>query len=280
MTPAELDLDGLLKRLHLAHMRKLYRDVAVRAETEQWSHRDFLAVLAAEEVALRQQTGIQKRTRDAHFPFLKTIEDYDFSLRTNVRLTLFGSFLSPDFITDGRSLILYGRTGRGKTHLAIAIAYKAILNGYHALFVTCAGLIETLSAAGREGRLQPALHSLTSVDVLVIDEVGYLTYGPDAANVLFHVVQARHLHRKPIIFTTNKLPRDWGTVLHDHDLAEAIVDRALDRGGRFVHLDGPSGRTGHLDPGMASMVSLTHDRIIGKTATEFLDSARASVGRP
>ena len=278
MIPSDIDLDGALKRLHLAHMRRLYREVAAKAEAEGWSHRDFLAVLAAEEVALRKQTGIQKRTRDARFPFLKTIEEYDFTLRTSLRLTLFGSFLSPDFITDGRSLILHGKTGRGKTHLAIAIAYRAIQNGFQARFISCAELVESLSVAGREGRLQPALHDLTHVDVLVIDELGYLTHGPDAANVLFHVVQARHLKKKPIVFTTNKLPRDWGRVLHDPDLAETIVDRTLGRGGRFIQIDGPSGRTGHLDAETRALVSAADDRISGRSATDFPEPAGTNSG--
>ena len=92
-----------------------------------------------------------------------------------------------------------------------------------------------------------ALKVYTSPHVLVIDEIGYLTYGPDAANVLFHVVNDRHLHHRPIIFTTNKSPfLDWGAVLHDPDLADAIVDRVLERG-RLLVLDGPSARTRHID---------------------------------
>lgn len=81
--------------------------------------------------------------------------------------------------------------------------------------------------------------------VLVIDEVGYLTYCPDAANVLFQVVNHRYLHKKPMLFTTNKPLSQWGRVLHDPDLAEAITDRVLERG-RFIQLRGPSYRTRHL----------------------------------
>ena len=81
--------------------------------------------------------------------------------------------------------------------------------------------------------------------VLVVDEVGYLGYGADAANVLFHVVGERHMRRRSMIFTTNKNPKRWGPVLHDNDLAEAIVDRILERG-RLLKLDGPSIRTKHL----------------------------------
>ena len=103
------------------------------------------------------------------------------------------------------------------------------------------------SVASRQGRLQEQLVHYLPPHVLVIDEVGYLSYGPDAANVLFHIVNERHQRRRPMLFTTNKPPLTaWGEVLHDHDLAEAIVDRVLERG-RLVLLDGPSDRTRHLD---------------------------------
>jgi len=90
------------------------------------------------------------------------------------------------------------------------------------------------------------LLTYTRPHVLVVDEVGYLTYGPDAANVLFHVVNDRHLRKRPMIFTSNKPLSEWGKVLPDEDLAAAILDRVLERG-RFVHLDGPSGRKRHLN---------------------------------
>jgi DNA replication protein DnaC len=96
----------------------------------------------------------------------------------------------------------------------------------------------------------------------VIDEIGYLSYGPDAANVLFHVVNDRHLRKRPMIFTTNKPLSEWGKVLHDEDLAAAILDRVLERG-RFVLLDGPSGRTRHLNLGEVSPSKAERLRISG-----------------
>jgi len=242
---ATLPLDDLFKRLHLANARRIWRDLCVRAEKEQWSYEQLLSVLVAEEVAQRKGTRLQRLSRAARFPFLKTIDDFDFTFQSTLRLTMLGSYLSPDFVTEGRCLILRGETGRGKTHLAIAIAYRAIQNGFDALFTTAAALIDDLSRASREGRMREALVTYTQPDVLVCDEVGYLTYGTDAANVLFHVVNERHLRHRSMIFTTNKPTSRWGAVLHDPDLAQAIVDRILERG-RVVALDGPSGRTRHL----------------------------------
>jgi len=239
-------LDALFKRLHLANARRVWRDLVQRAERETWTYRDFLTLLVAEEIAHRQQTRLTRLTRRAHFPFLKTIDDFQFTYQSTVRLNVLGSALSPDFVTDGRSVIFGGKPGRGKTHLAVAIAYRAIQNGFDAFFTTAATLIDDLSAAFRTGELAQALPTYTHPAVLVVDEVGYLTYGTDAANMLFHVVNERHRRRRAMIFTTNKSLKAWGRVLHDEDLAQAIIDRVLERG-RLFRLDGPSIRTLHVN---------------------------------
>ena len=242
---APADLDGMLRRLHLPTVRRLHAELAARAEAEGMSYRDYLSVLVAEEVAHRVQTRIQRAVRRARFPFLKTIEEFDFTFQTSVEQRLLGSYLGPELVTEGRGVIFAGPTGTGKTSLAVAMAYRAIQNGFDALFTTVVELIDDLAVAGRAGRLQEALVRYVHPHVLVIDEVGYLTHPPDAANVLFQVVNERYLKRRPMLFTTNKPVEAWGKVLHDPDLAEAILDRVLERG-RVIHLRGPSYRTRHL----------------------------------
>jgi DNA replication protein DnaC len=244
---ATIDLDVMLKRLHLANARRAWRDLCVRAEKEDWTYQQLLEVLFSEEVAKRQQTRLSRVTRDAGFPFLKTVDDYDFTFQSTLRLSMLGSLLSPDFFTQGQNVVLHGRPGRGKTHLAIAIAYRAIQLGFDARFVTAAELIDELSRAGADGRLREVLATYVQPTALVVDEVGYLAYGDDAANVLFHVVNERHLKKRSMIFTTNKPLKQWGRVLHDDDLGDAIVDRILERG-RVIKLDGPSVRSKHVDP--------------------------------
>jgi DNA replication protein DnaC len=263
-------LDALLKRLHLANTRRAWQELTRRAEQEEWSYRDFLVLLVSEEIAHRQQTRLDRLVRRARFPFLKTIDDFNFTYQSTVRLALLGSALAPDFVTDGRCVILGGKPGRGKTHLAVAIAYRAIQNGFDARFVTAAELIDDLSAAFRSGRLAETLTTYIHPGVLIVDEVGYLTYGTDAANMLFHVVNDRHRKKRAMIFTTNKPVSAWGHVLHDEDLAHAIVDRILERG-RMLTLDGPSMRTKHLglDDPTSPEASDQPARISGIEAPEF-----------
>jgi DNA replication protein DnaC len=275
------DLDPLLKRLHLANTRHVWRALVQRAEKEEWSHEHLLHTLFAEEVAHRKTTRINRAVRAATFPFLRTIDEFDFSYQSTLRLTSIGSLLSPDFVTEGRSVILEGKPGRGKTHLAIAIAYRAIQAGFDALFTSAAELIDELSAAGHEGMLREALGRYIKPHVLVVDEVGYLTYGNDAANVLYHVVNERHIRKRAMVFTTNKSPKRWGAVLHDDDLAEAIVDRILERG-RTLRLDGPSVRTNHLSEDELprdDQVAGGGSKISGTNASEFPEPTSAGAQR-
>jgi len=261
------DLDPLLKRLHLANTRRVWPELVQRAEKEDWSYDQFLRTLVAEEVAHRRGTRLTRALRSAAFPFLRTVEEFDFSYQSTLKLTTIGSLLAPDFVTEGRSVIFEGKPGRGKTHLAVAVAYRALQNGFDARFMTAAELIDDLSAASREQRLRDALAAYTRPHVLVVDEVGYLTYGNDAANVLYHVVNERQIRKRAMIFTTNKQPNRWGAVLHDDDLAEAIVDRILERG-RLLRLDGPSLRTKHIPAGELAD-DLRDRRISGIHAAEF-----------
>jgi len=247
-TPVPLtDLEAMLRRLHLPTVRRLYQDLAVRAEAEGMSYRTYLEILMAEEIAHRAQTRLSRSVHKAKFPFLRTIEEFDFTFQTSIRLQMLGSYLGPELVSEGRCAILSGPSGRGKTHLAVAIAYRAIQNGFEARFTSADEMIGALSGAAAHGNLEQALTPYVHPHVLVIDELGYLSHPADAANVLYRVVNDRYLHRKPMLFTTNKPLAALGQVLHDGDLAEAILDRVLERGTHFV-LRGRSYRTRHQQP--------------------------------
>lgn len=245
MEPSDIDIPALLKRLHLATIARVLPEHEERAAQVGLTHREFLALLLAEEVAHRGGTRITKQTRAARFPYLKTFEEFDFVFQSSLKRQQFGPYLGPEFITEGRNLILSGRPGRGKTHLAIALAYRAIQNGFEARFVSASALIDELCAASRTGTLRETTAGYVHPHVLVIDEVGYLQHADAAANVLYGVIDQRCLKRRPLVFTTNKRLREWGDVLHDPQLAEALLDRVLERG-QHIALGGPSWRTRHV----------------------------------
>jgi DNA replication protein DnaC len=108
------DLDAMLKRLHLPTVRRLYPELILRAEAEGMSYRTFLEILVSEEIAHRAQTRITRSVRKARFPFLRTIEEFDFTFQTAIRLQMLGSLLGPELVSEGRCAILSGPPGRGK----------------------------------------------------------------------------------------------------------------------------------------------------------------------
>ena len=253
-------LDALLKRLHLANTRRAWRDLTRRAEQEDWTYRDFLTLLVSEEIAHRQQTRLDRLVRRARFPFLKTIDDFNFTYQSTVRLSLLGSALASDFVTDGRCLILSGKPGRGKTHLAVAIAYRAIQNGFDARFVTAAELIDDLSAAFRGGRLADGLR-----DVHPSRRAGRRRGG------LSHV---RHRRREHALSRRQRSASEEARDDLHHEQSRSRPGAAscttrtsrtrssiaiLERG-RFLTLDGPSMRTKHLGLDDPTSSEASHQR--------------------
>lgn len=245
--PSHVDLGAMLKRLNLATVARVLPELEVEAASSGWSHREFLVRLFSEEVSNRAGTRVKRKSRDARFPFLKTIEEFDFVFQSSLRREQLGPYLGPEFVTEGRNLILSGKPGRGKTHIAVGLAYRAIQNGFEARFVTASALIDELCAAARAGSLREATAAYVQPHVLVVDEVGYLQHNDAAANVLWGIIDQRCLRRRPMLFTTNKRLRDWGQVLHDPQLAEALLDRILERG-KHIALGGASWRTREVDP--------------------------------
>jgi DNA replication protein DnaC len=239
---AGIDLDSALTQLRLPTIRGIYDHVLVEAEREDWTYREVLERLVTEEIATRAETRLSRAVRKARFPFIKTIEEFDFEFQRSVKRQMLGRFLGPELLSEGRNLILLGKPGRGKTHLAVAIAYKAIQNGADARFTTLAELLADLALSEGPQGFEKKLSAYTTPGVLIIDELGYLSYAKDAANTLFQIIDQRYLSRRPVLITTNKDPESWGSVLHDKDLAEAILDRLQERGD-VVKLLGRSYRT-------------------------------------
>jgi DNA replication protein DnaC len=218
------------------------------------------------------------------FPFLKTVHEFDFGLQPSLQATMLAPHLSRGFAAEGRSLVFWGKPGRGKTHLAIAVAQRAIENGFDALFVTAGGLVDTVSRHARHGRAGSAMQKYLRPGVLVVDDIGHLRHNPDAASILFQVVSERHRRGRSLIATSHKAPWDWAEPLGDQDVAEAIADRMLERGTHF-ELGGPSMRVASCDrahvPAPTSCPRVAEPSTVAPEDGESLckNVARALVGR-
>lgn len=184
------------------------------------------------ELDNRETAKRARLMRRAKFPVPKGLDGYDFS---DVRL--------PDGYTrHAQDLVFYGKTGRGKTHLATALGMLAVGKGMDVRFLPTAGLVLQLGKAKRDGNLDNLLKDISKADLLILDEFGYVPFDIDGARLLYQVIASSY-ERRSIIFTTNIEFSKWGTVFADDKLAAAIIDRIVHHG-QLIEFTGPSHRIG------------------------------------
>ena len=241
------ELAFLTRALKAPTLRQSVARLAERARTEGWTHEEFLAACLQREVAAREAHGGEGRIRQARFPARKSLEEFDFDHARGLKREQVAHLGTLDFVVGRENVVFLGPPGTGKTHLAIGLGIRACQAGHRVLFATAAQWVNLLADAHAAGRLQAELVRLGRYPLLVIDEVGYIPFEPEAANLFFQLVSARY-ERASLIVTSNKPFGRWGEVFGDDVVAAAMIDRLVHHA-EVVALKGDSYRLKDRDLG-------------------------------
>lgn len=218
-------LEGL-KQLKLRQTRDHVDEYCQLAATRDMSFREFLKLIVLEEVTAREETQRAKRLRAARIPVPKSLADFDWAFQPSLPKREILELHSLRFVEQHENVILLGPPGLGKTHIASALAYEAAVQGNEVMFTTAQELVDRCYAALADGTVKQVLRAWSKLDLLVIDELGYIPMDNTAGNHLFQVVSAAY-ERQSLIVTSNRSFQDWGALFPNPSLASATLDRLL-----------------------------------------------------
>jgi DNA replication protein DnaC len=247
----------LTRALKAPTLRESAGRLADRARAESWTHEEFLVACLQREVAARESHGGEGRIRAARFPARKSLEEFDFDHARGLKREVIAHLGTLDFATARDNVVFLGPPGTGKTHLAIGLGIRACQAGHRVAFATASEWVARLADAHHAGRLQAELVRLGRYPLLVVDEVGYIPFEAEAANLFFQLVSSRY-ERASLIVTSNKPFGRWGEVFGDDVVAAAMIDRLVHHA-EVISLKGDSYRLKDRDLGRVPAAAATKD---------------------
>ena len=235
-------LNEQLKVLKLPFIRQHHAALSQQAAKEQWPPSKLLQQLIAGEIHLRADQSALSRVKAAHLPYIKTLADFDWNWPTSINQELVRHLGELDFIEEGANVVLLGSVGTGKTHLGIALAHQACLQGYRVRFISAIEMVNQLHQL-KGAAFDSQLKKFIKPALLQVDEIGYLPIDQTGADVLFQIISKRYDLKRSTIFTSNLVFSEWQTVFrNDAKTTSAILDRILHRC-HTVEIEGRSYRT-------------------------------------
>ncbi len=216
---------GHTRQLKMPGLARVFEELGRQARREHWSYEDYLHEALAAEVVSRVESAVRQRMRSAAFPEIKTLDQFDFTAAEAIPQTTVADLASGAWITRGENVLLVGPIGTGKTHLATALGVEAARQRRRVLFVRAADLVRTLIEAKSDRELGRAQRRLDRVDLLIVDEVGFVPFDRQGGELLFNALAARH-GRRSVLITSNLAFGEWPRVFGgDEKLTTALLDR-------------------------------------------------------
>ena len=242
---AHPDVDALrahMIALNLPFMLDNHQPFAQTAADKHWSHLNYLTELLSGEAAAREDRRVQRCIKNARFPVLKTLDQFDWNWPTTINRLLIQNLFHLDFINQHANVVFISGTGLGKSHLMTALGYAACLRAHSVLFSGAIEIINSLADAHASGSIKHALKHYIKPQVLCIDELGYLPIDKFGADCLFQIISHRY-ERGATLITTNRVYKQWASIFNnDAVLTSALLDRLLHHA-ETVRIEGKSYRS-------------------------------------